>query len=438
MGVPFHVKQDHESVGRRLVKHEYPNSEDWFVEDLGVKTPTISVTGYISTDCEPEIAYLAAEALVEACGQMGPNPLILPPSDFFLVHCDSCKRSFDKDIQGYMAFDMEFIEEGDSAGEAPFQIGLAIRLVSAAFDGAAGAIIDIAASTIEAIGVLPEALLMAGDVVRTGLAVIDDAAQLAVVQPDYAATLSTSLATVVSCVTNFENSGSATFYSPPNKTLVQPIVMAAPGAPPSFGKPALTFTYLVTAMANYMKLVTDTTTQPMALAANLQSVVMQIGQDPTPNYGKSVSPGRIVDTDFSTVRQRTIDVIGCAQRILAAIAMCQAYADTTYETRQQAQQARGLMVATVDQVVYDMEPHWPGEHPGMTNLIDARDQASAAMLQMIADLQPTVQMELTESMPALYLAYRIYQDANRAQELADRNDAPHPMWMPANFEAKAS
>ena len=33
MGVPFHVKNVHENVGRRLVKHEFPNSEEWFVEE---------------------------------------------------------------------------------------------------------------------------------------------------------------------------------------------------------------------------------------------------------------------------------------------------------------------------------------------------------------------------------------------------------------------
>ena len=129
-GVPFHTKNAHETVGRRLVKHEFPNSEEWFVEDLGIKLPSLSVTAYLSTNCEPEIAYLAAEALIGVCQTIGPGPLILPPSTFMVAHCESCKRSFDKDIQGYMAFDLDFLEEGDQGGMAPFQVGLAVRPVS--------------------------------------------------------------------------------------------------------------------------------------------------------------------------------------------------------------------------------------------------------------------------------------------------------------------
>lgn len=438
MGVPFHTKNAHDDVGRRLVKHEYPNSEEWFIEDLGISVPTVNVTAYVSTDCEPEIAYLAAEALIEVCQSVGPGPLILPPSTFMLAHCKSCKRAFDKDIQGYISFDLEFWEEGDQGGQAPFQIGLAVRLVAAALGDAVTALNDLAAGAIEALFTIPEAVMAAGDVVRTGLGLVDAAAQIAVVQPDQASAVSNALDAAIASVYAFEASAEPTFMAPPNLTVVQPAVLPPPGAPPAYGQPAATFQAMTVAIANYFQAVSSTTTSPNVLATNLQQSIMQIGVDPTPDYGKAAYPGRLAETDFSRTRSAVVEIVGDAVTVLATITLIQAYADSKYDTRQEAQKARGLMVATVDQVIYNMEPHQNAEHAGLPQLIEARDSASAAILQVIADLQPTVQMQLTEAMPALYLAWRIYQDANRAQELADRNDAPHPMWMPASFEAKSA
>jgi hypothetical protein len=438
-GVPFHTKSTHENVGRRLVKHEFPNSEEWFVEDLGIKLPTISATAYISTDCDPEETYLKAEALVEICQTIGPGPLLLPPSTFMVAHCDSCKRSFDKDIQGYIAFELEFLEEGDDGGEAPFQIGLAIRMAGVALSDAVGVISDLGASLLDAIQPVLEFLLAAGDIARDALGAVDAATAIAIVKPDEASGLSVLLTNAVASVTAFEASAIPVVLRPPDRTVVQPWVMAAPDAPPALSSVSIAFSKMVQSIGTYVQKAADTTSQPTVLAKELQNAIMGgLGEDPTPDYGKSVSPTRIADTVYSIGRTKTVGQVGPSVRILTGIAMCQCYASAVYDTRQEAQQARGLMVATVDQLIYGIDPGHPGEHPGMPQLVDARDLASNAMLKTIADLQPMVQMNLTEAMPALYLAWRIYQDPFRAQELADRNDAPHPMWMPASFEARAT
>jgi prophage DNA circulation protein len=437
-GVPFHTKSAHESVGRRLVKHEFPNSEEWFVEDLGIQIPSFNATAYFSTDCDPEVAYAGAVALIEVCQTIGPGPLILPPSDFIIAHCQSCKRNFDKDIQGYIAFELEFLEEGESGGQAPFQIGLAVRMAGAALGAAIGTISDLGASLLEAITPAPDYLLAVGDIVRDALGVVDAATDVAVVQPIEAAGLSIALTNAVASVSAFEVSATPVIVRPPNRIVVQPWVMALPGAPPALGTVATAFSSLIQVVGSYVQKAADTTSQPAVFAEQLQNAIVNgVGQDPTPGYGQAVYPDRVMSTAYSIGRAKTIAVVGPSVRILIGIAMCQAYAEAIYATRQEAQKARGLMVATVDQLIYGIDPGEPGEHPGMPQLVDARDLASTVMLKQIADLQPMVQMSLTEAMPALYLAWRIYQDPFRAQELADRNDAPHPMWMPASFEARA-
>ena len=46
-------------------------------------------------------------------------------------------------------------------------------------------------------------------------------------------------------------------------------------------------------------------------------------------------------------------------------------------------------------------------------------------------------MTTKRSLPALVLAWKLYQDPSRAAELVARNDIPHPSFMPLRFNALA-
>lgn len=439
-GVPFHTQSVGDSVGRRLAEHEYPNSEIWDVEDLGIATPTYEITGYISTDCDNETAYAAAAALRAVCQTPESGPLILPPDIFADAHCKQCRRAFEKDRQGWMAFNLEFVEAGAAGLFAPFQIGLAIRLIGAAFSLAATAIALTGGEFLASLEPSPDIILIAGDVVRTSLAEIDDITQVAIVQPDRAAELAIALAGAVDTVTFFEKSGDPTLVAPPKLdpalNPVQPAILPLAGAAPQENAIAQAFAKMTQAVATYVKLASDTTTQPLSLALQLQQKIIGLGADPAPQTGMAVYTDRVLPTVFSSQRTRAIAVVGEMVQLLAAIAMAQAFADATYTRRIDAQKARGLMVATIDEVIRSLDPNLPGDHSGIEQVLAARNSASSTLVQIIADLKATVRMELQEPMPALYLAWRIYQDPERAQELAERNDAPHPFFMPSVFEAE--
>lgn len=436
-GVPFHISSTEDKVGRRLAEHEYPNAEDWYIEDLGVAIISYSVTAYISTDCEPEIVYAQSEALRAVCAAPGPGPLVLPPETFVLAHCRSCSRTLNKDTQGYVTFSLDFVEAGAGAA-APFQVGLAIRLVASAMSAAIAVIADDGGDGLAVLGPAPEFMLVAGTVVRNTLAVFDDATNVAVVIPEQTGVLASQLTLALSAVTAFESSGKPSYAAPPSLAIVQPEILPAAGAPPADSGPKVAFGNMVQAVASYMMTAADTTSQPAMFANLIQASVMDLGVDPMPGAGVATYPGRVASTDYSRKRGGTINTIGQAMKITAAIAMCEAYASAIYERRMDAQAARGLMVGTVEEVINAADVLYLQSHPGADELMQARDAASSAILGIIADLKPMVQMTLNEPMPALYLAWRIYQDPNRAQELADRNDAPHPCFMPSTFEAQAT
>ncbi len=55
----------------------------------------------------------------------------------------------------------------------------------------------------------------------------------------------------------------------------------------------------------------------------------------------------------------------------------------------------------------------------------------------ITDLAPILTASSVASMPSLWWANRLYGDAGRAEELADRNRVKHSLFMPAQIEALA-
>lgn len=57
--------------------------------------------------------------------------------------------------------------------------------------------------------------------------------------------------------------------------------------------------------------------------------------------------------------------------------------------------------------------------------------------KVMADLAPVIVVGADVRMPSIYWAYRLYGDATRADELSERNDIKHPMWMGTEFEALA-
>ena len=71
----------------------------------------------------------------------------------------------------------------------------------------------------------------------------------------------------------------------------------------------------------------------------------------------------------------------------------------------------------------------------------ALKQVRAAVVQDLtsrgASLAPLKQMAFKSPQPALVLAYRLYQDTSRTDQLIAFADPPHPAFMPVSFQALA-
>lgn len=108
-GVAFQVESHDRDLGRRVEVHEYPFRDRAYPEDLGKRVARHQLTGFV---IGPD--YLAArDALVEALNAEGPGSLVHPYLGTLRVVVAEARQSESADEGGMAVFSMTFIESGD-------------------------------------------------------------------------------------------------------------------------------------------------------------------------------------------------------------------------------------------------------------------------------------------------------------------------------------
>ena len=110
-GFPFYVERDAATMGRRLVPHEFPNSDTPYVEDVGRKVKSWPVTLYVASDIA-DAQMRALEAVLDAGGV---GVLVLPMAGPLQARPGLFSRSAEKDRLGYVAFTGAFWEPGSNS-----------------------------------------------------------------------------------------------------------------------------------------------------------------------------------------------------------------------------------------------------------------------------------------------------------------------------------
>jgi prophage DNA circulation protein len=134
-GVPFFVDTAERSGGRRTVKHEYPNRDDPFIEDMGRRAGSYPVEGYVlGAD------YLAARnALIAALETEGPGELVHPYYGTLRVICSTFRVREAAGEGGVARLSIEF-EQTTATPIQPTAVPDAGRLVISSANAAALAV----------------------------------------------------------------------------------------------------------------------------------------------------------------------------------------------------------------------------------------------------------------------------------------------------------
>ena len=109
-GVPFGVTRATDDLGRRTVRHDFPQRDDPYVEDMGRAARVISVTGFVlGAD------YMTRrDELQAALDQPGPGILVHPWYGSALVSLTSARMEHSATAGGMSTFTLSFVRVGDA------------------------------------------------------------------------------------------------------------------------------------------------------------------------------------------------------------------------------------------------------------------------------------------------------------------------------------
>lgn len=111
----FHIEASDMAGGRRLVVHEYPQQDIPFVEDLGRKAEEIRVTAFVLGDDYK----VARDALIAALREHGPGILVHPLHGQVSVVVQSWSQRESTREGGIARFEISFVESGEQQFPRP-------------------------------------------------------------------------------------------------------------------------------------------------------------------------------------------------------------------------------------------------------------------------------------------------------------------------------
>jgi prophage DNA circulation protein len=396
-GVPMQVEKDSGLYGKRVQVHEYPNRETWYPEEFGQRARIYRLTAYLASDTiDAELS-----ALVEACTRPGSGTLVLP--------LDGAKRAINlkvqtdrrKDKHGYVAVDLEFVED-PGIGPAPYPTPYYAGLVGQAAVALTAAIeVSFAAAHLTS-GAPDHVLDAAADEVAAIAVAIETERGSAQAESASAADVAQTLADLYTAAVPLSRGETVPIGAAVEVVSIPAAIAAA-----------------VT--------VFQTAAEPAAAPAALKRAAESLLESGTiePDSGTTVrSTTDTADLQAALVRRTGIAII--AARLAVAIA------ERQFENRRAAIQARADIVSLFEPLIGASS-----RAEDVAALAAVRDAAVEYVSRTIADLAPVIEVSARQSMPSVWWAYRLYGDATRAEELAARNGASHPSFMPETIEALA-
>ncbi|GJE27945.1 DNA circularization N-terminal domain-containing protein [Methylobacterium organophilum] len=392
-GVPFFVLNDEEAGGRRLVVHEFPGRDDPYNEDLGSKARKYEVTAYLAS----EGAAASARALTAAIDREGAGSLVLPTHGPIQVRGQDFKRSRERDRLGYIAYSLSFVREGYAS--ALFTAASLANLIFVAADAVEGVI---------------------GSAFQGALSLIGIAADATALLPDY----------VLGAAVDAFDTAALTLNVLRLDNPVDPAVSLAQGQ---------ILGVLATVDAAAIE------TDPATPAAGLVAAARDLGDGLAPALA---APAFLSVVDLAAPvaapptatenRKRAVAAQNAALRVLRVAALT-AYAEALAR-QAYASRAEGV-TARADVAEYFGAELEACAGAGDTALFEAleglRNAVVAYLSNVITTLAPVVSVETRIRLPAIVLAYRLYEDPARADELVARNAVRVPSRMPTTIEALA-
>jgi prophage DNA circulation protein len=393
-GVPFFFEQDKEEGGRGLVVHTFPNRDDPFIEDLGEEPRTYSGSAYVHGDNADGLA----STLKAALASRGAGILVVPYFGPVTVHLQTFERTTQRDQMGYVAFELKFVRKGASSGL--ISVPLLQNVAFQAADTVANVLGQLFPLTISVLGRADTAVSAVTDTLSQGAAALDVLRQTYAVDPAVSGQVRDAIPALVdsfaAAITNDAAPGAAA--SAAVVSLVGLVRQTMDGMPAASAVRA-----------------------SLELAAAFPATVVIAGQP-------YLSPTVKLAADNMAAATRAV-------RLAALTAYAEAVLRSTFPSRPDGVTARGEIAERFEGELYQTDG---AENAALFVAIsDLRDKVIDWLTQTITNLAPVITVESNVQRPALDLAWILYADPTRADELVARNSVRNPFFMPREISALA-
>ena len=405
-GARFWVDQDQFEGGRRTVVHEFPHKEHPYLEDLGQQARRYQVTAYTVGDS----ADSEARALMAACTARGSASLVLPIFGSLRAACLEISTDRSKDRQGYVAFKLTFVEEG--SGPGPFAIAALARQVEVRAASIAAPLAAAFCASFQGLDVPDFVHRAAADLVREFAVDLDvTRSRTAIADGQAGSALRRDVQALYDDAPALVRQGAI------GNRIEQTVFVAQQVTMDDTGLATRSF-----------RILTDLRTgaAPIDAARALGALAEFETSEP--------------DVPLVTLNRRreaaNRESLLALFRRSALVQWAVAVTQRPYESRRDAIAARARVAERFEAEL---------------NRIGAADQFEvyhemsrvmgdtvAYLSSLTADLAPVIAIDAMRSLPAVYWAARLYDDATRGQELWRRNGVKHPTFMPPEFEALAA
>lgn len=384
-GIPFFVDKVEDEFGRRIVHNEFPGKEIGSIQDLGRKDDVYNITGFLFGDYAKNL-----ESLEDALNESGSGALVHPYRASSNVVPDGYSVIRIKDDGGYAQINMRFIK-------AEFEGGI---VITASFTNR-----------------LSAAAQKAADLSGKEFAAKFDLAGL----PASLAELSnTKLETLT-------------------KTLLDPVSDVAAGVKEFQEGTA----ELYNAIAEWNAVITAFSDNPLkALAggAGFQQNLLDLFQFPGLSEKSKLIAQRRFFYEFGSSQpqknvaaklKRQVDqnekALSAVIRQTAVIAAVQTVLNVDFDTYDEAVVLRDELADVLDTEIVSTENIELSQ-----TLQELQKTLVEAITEQSADLKTVSSYETKSVLPACVIAYELYGDYSKADEIVSRNKIKNPLFVPAN------
>lgn len=379
-GVPFKVEDHEAEYGRRLVVNEYPYRDEPYTEDLGASARRYNVTAYIIGDDYMSVR----DALLDAIEAGGAGVLIHPYLGTKDVICETARLRESRAEGRIAVISMSFVQAGQKL--FPVAAPIAKDLVSMKADE----LISVARTN------FIEEMVVSGvpEWVRDAYAgtLQDVAAIFTVIRSNGGINNQTTTALINKAA---EWVADVSDLAAPSLTLIQDLAGAADR------------------IINTFAGVFDLSTLPAQATKNLRRF-----SDFTAAINGANTANAIVADNNAAVSEGFIKTIAVATETKAIVSETfPSYEDAILSRGDLLDRIEALAGETLSDTLYDAFRSLRTE---VANAIPGEENS----LPRISSLN------LKQSMPSLVVAYDLYEDVEKEQEIVDRNKIRHPGYLP--------